>query len=49
MSGIDLVLDNFGNSDQAKANVPLPVLELMRRATKDLTGDVIEEFDRTYK
>ena len=49
MSGIDLVLDNFGNSDQAKANVPLPVLELMRRATEDLTEDVIEKFDRTYK
>ena len=49
MSGIDLVLDTFENSNQPKANVPLPVLELMKRATKDLTADVIEEFDRTYK
>lgn len=49
MSGIDLVLDTFENSNQPKANVPLPVLELMKRATKNLTADVIEEFDRTYK
>ena len=47
--GIDLVLDTFGNSDEAKAYLPLPVLELMRRPTKDLTLDVIHEFDRTYK
>ncbi len=49
MNGIDLVLDTFGNSDEAKAHVPLPVLELMRRPTKNLTLDVIHEFDRTYK
>ena len=48
-SGIDLVLDTFENSNQPKANVPLPVLELMGRPTRDLTADVIEEFDRTYK
>jgi len=48
-SEIDLVLDNFGSLDQAKANVPLPILELMKRATNDLTVKVIEEFDRTYK
>lgn len=48
-SEIDLVLDNFGSLDQAKANVPLPVLELMKSARKDLTAEVIEEFDRTYK
>lgn len=49
MNEIDLVLDTFGNSDEAKAHVPLPVLELMRRPTKNLTLDVIHEFDRTYK
>jgi hypothetical protein len=33
MSGIDLVLDTFENSYQPKANVPIPVLELMKKAT----------------
>jgi outer membrane protein len=49
MSGIDLVLNNFSNLEQAKGMLPPPVLELLKRATKDLTADGIEEFDRTYK